>query len=58
MNSNLDFKALTLIGSAKTNESKTNHKDNLNNQCVMLIYSSIIHDCSGFTLLKFPTLKI
>ena len=50
MNSNLDFKALTLIGSAKTNESKTNHKDNLNNQCVMLIYSSIIHDCSGFTL--------
>lgn len=50
MNSNFVFNVITLIGSTKTNESKTKHKDSLNNQCVMQSHDSIIHDCSGFTL--------
>ncbi len=56
MNSNLDFKVITLIGSAKTNESNTKHKDNYNNLCAMLCDSDIIHDCSGFSL--FYSIKI
>ena len=57
MNSNLDFKALTPIGSAKANESMTKHKDYLNNLSAMLCDSNIIHDCSGLVLLhsyNFP----
>lgn len=56
MNSNLDFKFGTPIGSAKTNESKTKHKDNHNNLCAMLSDNDIIHDCSGFSL--FYSIKI
>lgn len=56
MNSNLFFNVITLIGSSKTNESKTKHKDNHNNLCAMLCDSDIIHDCSGFSL--FYSIKI
>ena len=56
MNSNLLFNVITLIGSTKTNESKTKHKDNHNNLCAMLSDSDIIQDCSGFSL--FYSIKI